>query len=198
MLEKNPNHAQKFILKAGCVHFTSQPSPSACDIKVLILLYTAEKRAYLGFIPNDQTAFVDRLRKVIQHQKSTQAIRQGQGPVPGGGPNPVGPGGMGSPAGMSQMQPPTQQQPQQPGMMMTTQTNPMVMGGVQLTQNNVPGQMQPQMPMGQQRAMQPGFEVPKIHICAHLNRCLKKLLKNHFTFSLIFNHFHRTIYKNWQ
>lgn len=77
---------------------------------------------------------------------------------------------MGSPAGMSQMQPPTQQQlqqqqqqqqsqqQQQPGMMMTTQTNPMVMGGVQLTQNNVPGQMA----MGQQRpqmAMQPGFEV---------------------------------------
>lgn len=48
----------------------------ACDIKVLILLYTADKRAYLGFIPNDQVAFVDRLRKVIQQQKSTQQMRQ--------------------------------------------------------------------------------------------------------------------------
>lgn len=57
--------------QAGCVHFTSIP-PSACDIKVLILLYTADKRAYLGFIPNDQAAFVDRLRKVIQQQKSNQ------------------------------------------------------------------------------------------------------------------------------
>lgn len=62
---------------AGCVHFTSIPSPT-CDIKVLILLYTAEKRAYLGFIPNDQVAFVDRLRKVIQQQKSTQMMRQAQ------------------------------------------------------------------------------------------------------------------------
>ncbi|KAI5703346.1 hypothetical protein M8J75_010664 [Diaphorina citri] len=54
---------------AGCVHFTNSQVTQACDIKVLILLYTAEKNAYLGFIPNDQTAFVDRLRKVIQHQK---------------------------------------------------------------------------------------------------------------------------------
>jgi hypothetical protein len=46
---------------------------------VLILLYTAEKRAYLGFIPNDQAAFVDRLRKVIQQQKTTSALtRQAQ------------------------------------------------------------------------------------------------------------------------
>lgn len=60
--------------QAGCVHFTSVPAVPTCDIKVLILLYTTDKRAYLGFIPNDQTAFVDRLRKVIQHQKSTQAL----------------------------------------------------------------------------------------------------------------------------
>lgn len=47
-------------------------------------MYTNEKRAYLGFIPNDQTAFVDRLRKVIQQQKSTQMMRQTQG---GAGPS---------------------------------------------------------------------------------------------------------------
>lgn len=35
---------------------------------------------FMGFIPNDQTAFVDRLRKVIQHQKSA-SIRQGQVPM---------------------------------------------------------------------------------------------------------------------
>ncbi|VVD03525.1 unnamed protein product [Leptidea sinapis] len=34
-----------------------------CDIKVLILLYTPDKKAYLGFIPNNQATFVDRLRK---------------------------------------------------------------------------------------------------------------------------------------
>ncbi|XP_054259504.1 mediator of RNA polymerase II transcription subunit 25-like [Macrosteles quadrilineatus] len=96
---------------AGCVHFTSL-STSACDIKVLILLYTAEKRAYLGFIPNDQAAFVDRLRKVIQHQKTSQAMsRQGQGGAPGQAPgmNPAqgvqqGASGMGGPmaGGMQQ------------------------------------------------------------------------------------------------
>merc|ERR550519_1717587 len=56
---------------AGCVHFTG-----TCDIKVLILLYSSEKKAYLGFIPNDQTSFVDRIRTVIQEQKAGQ-MRQG-------------------------------------------------------------------------------------------------------------------------
>lgn len=44
-------------------------SPSLCDIKVLILLYTAEKKAFLGFVPNNQAGFVDRLRKVIQQKQ---------------------------------------------------------------------------------------------------------------------------------
>lgn len=51
-------------------------SPSntvTCDIKVLILLYTPEKKAFLGFVPNNQVGFVDRLRKVIQQK---QGIRQ--------------------------------------------------------------------------------------------------------------------------
>ncbi|KAI5632383.1 mediator complex subunit 25 PTOV activation and synapsin 2 domain-containing protein [Phthorimaea operculella] len=58
---------------AGCVHFSSPPQ---CDIKVLILLYTPDKKAYLGFIPNNQATFVDRLRKVIQQQKITQIINK--------------------------------------------------------------------------------------------------------------------------
>lgn len=49
------------------MHFTS--AHNTCDIKILILLYTAEKRTFFGFIPNEQAAFVDRLRKLIQHQK---------------------------------------------------------------------------------------------------------------------------------
>lgn len=65
--------------QAGCVHFTSASSSSACEIKVLLLLYTVDKKSYLGFIPNDQTAFVERLRKVIQQQKSSHAsLRQAQ------------------------------------------------------------------------------------------------------------------------
>lgn len=50
----------------------------------MILLYTAERKAYLGFIPNDQVAFVDRLRKVIQQQKINLAQNKTQGgPVAG-------------------------------------------------------------------------------------------------------------------
>lgn len=65
--------------QAGCVHFTTVPPNPVCEIKVLILLYTAEKKSYLGFIPNDQAAFVERLRTVIQRQKSSHAsMRQAQ------------------------------------------------------------------------------------------------------------------------
>ncbi|XP_047035547.1 mediator of RNA polymerase II transcription subunit 25-like isoform X3 [Helicoverpa zea] len=66
---------------AGCVHFSPMPTPPQCDIKVLILLYTPDKKAYLGFIPNNQATFVDRLRKVIQQQKISQIISKQQLPA---------------------------------------------------------------------------------------------------------------------
>lgn len=44
-------------------------------MKVLILLYTPDKRVYIGFIPNDQASFVERLRKQIQARK-IQSIQQ--------------------------------------------------------------------------------------------------------------------------
>lgn len=47
---------------------------------MLILLYAQDKKAYLGFVPNNQTAFVDRLRKVIQQK---QGLRQGAAGNPG-------------------------------------------------------------------------------------------------------------------
>lgn len=51
------------------MHFPPPPPVVTCEIKVLILLYTPEKRAFLGFVPNNQTGFVDRLRKVIQQKQ---------------------------------------------------------------------------------------------------------------------------------
>jgi mediator of RNA polymerase II transcription subunit 25 len=45
----------------------------------LILLYSNEKKAYLGFIPNDQVSFVDRIRTVIQQQKTGQLRAAGMG-----------------------------------------------------------------------------------------------------------------------
>ena len=62
-------------------------NPQACEIKVLMLLYSPEKKAYIGFIPNDQAGFVDRIRKVIQQQKTKQA--QTPAGQPGAGPAPV-------------------------------------------------------------------------------------------------------------
>merc|ERR1719392_152576 len=63
---------------AGCVHFTGN-----CDIKVLILLYSNDKKAYLGFIPNDQVSFVERIRTVIQQQKQTHPMTSGPNPNQG-------------------------------------------------------------------------------------------------------------------
>lgn len=56
------------------MHFNQTNIP--CDIRVLILFYSVEKKAYLGFIPNNQVAFVDQLRKVISQKQVTG--RQGQ------------------------------------------------------------------------------------------------------------------------
>ncbi|KAJ8922602.1 hypothetical protein NQ315_007633 [Exocentrus adspersus] len=145
---------------AGCVHFTSTPpSPSViCDIKVLILLYTPDKRAYLGFIPNDQTAFVDRLRKVIQQQKSTQQqMRQG-GPV-GPSLNPQ----VGAPPQMGVASPVTSQNTQQN--MLISQTNTISMGGGQITQNVNSGG-QPGQGMGGMigQSMSPGGIRPNIRM----------------------------------
>ena len=51
---------------AGCVYFTT----GDCDIKVLILLYSNFKDAYMGFIPRDQVAFVARVQTVIHEQEA--------------------------------------------------------------------------------------------------------------------------------
>ncbi|KAK9886904.1 hypothetical protein WA026_019161 [Henosepilachna vigintioctopunctata] len=129
---------------AGCVHFTSIANSQTCDIKVLILLYTAEKRAYLGFIPNDQTAFVGRLREVIQKQKSSQQIlRQTQGgAAPGMNPQSGSPLSVGGAPNQMIPNPTTSQ----PGQGLMIQTNPIAMGGGQITQNVVSSSGQPNVP----------------------------------------------------
>lgn len=105
------------------MHFPSISS-TPCDIKVLILLYTAERRAYLGLIPNDQGAFVDRLKKVIQQQKSSQALSKSQG-----APADSSLSMSNAPSGGS-TQPTTQQ-------LAMSQTNSIAMVGGQVTQNVV-------------------------------------------------------------
>merc|ERR1711970_640912 len=57
---------------AGCVHF-----PGAVGVKVLILLYSPYKDTFLGFMPNQQISFVERIRQVVQDRKNGQG--QGRG-----------------------------------------------------------------------------------------------------------------------
>lgn len=51
---------------AGCVHF---PSGSQCEVRVLLLLFSIKRKAFIGLIPNDQTAFVNGIRTVIYTHK---------------------------------------------------------------------------------------------------------------------------------
>ncbi|XP_065217722.1 mediator of RNA polymerase II transcription subunit 25-like [Planococcus citri] len=60
---------------AGCIQFNNSNSPDG-NLKVLILLYAADKKVYLGFIANDQTAFVERFRSLIQQRKNNQIMRK--------------------------------------------------------------------------------------------------------------------------
>ena len=127
-------------------------NPNACEIKVLMLLYSPDKKAYIGFIPNDQAGFVDRIRKVIQQQKSKQvqvfsrtvvSVRHvlillvtKQPPGPGqAGPNP----------NIAQAGP----------NILVTQTNPLSMGGGQLSAAPQPQQQQQQQQLQQPQMMNP-------------------------------------------
>lgn len=43
---------------------------------MLLLLYVQPRGVFIGFIPNDQQAFIDRLRKVIKQQKDAHAFQK--------------------------------------------------------------------------------------------------------------------------
>ena len=58
---------------AGCVYFTPM---APADVKVMILLYAAEKRAYFGFIPDDQNGFIGKLKEVMARQKEAMALKE--------------------------------------------------------------------------------------------------------------------------
>ncbi|KAL3841340.1 hypothetical protein ACJMK2_019499 [Sinanodonta woodiana] len=51
---------------AGCVHF---PTGTLCEVRVLLLLFSTRRKAFVGLIPNDQAAVVNGIREVITLQK---------------------------------------------------------------------------------------------------------------------------------
>ena len=137
---------------AGCVHFTG-----VCDIKVLILLYSNDKKAYLGFIPNDQVSFVERIRTVIQQQKQGQhPVNPGPNPQsgpPGGGqpmrmPNMVSSGPMGGPGGNMMVSQPGMMNQQAGGQVMQMQQPGGGGQGAMMMQGQAGGRMM--MSVGQQ------------------------------------------------
>ena len=58
--EQTLQNYQKFIitaclsLQAGCVHFMNTGTSSQCDLKILLLIFSPRKRAFVGLIPLDQ------------------------------------------------------------------------------------------------------------------------------------------------
>lgn len=74
--------------QAGCVHFSYKAS---CEIRVLMLLYSSEKKIFIGLIPHDQSNFVNGIRRVIANQQQVlqrnleqeqqqRGVRREQGP----------------------------------------------------------------------------------------------------------------------
>jgi hypothetical protein len=64
---------------AGCVYFTDESQfPCSSNIRLLILLYSSVRHAYLGFIPNEQDAFAERIRVVMEEEKNRKILEQQQ------------------------------------------------------------------------------------------------------------------------
>ncbi|MBZ3883288.1 Prostate tumor-overexpressed gene 1 protein [Sciurus carolinensis] len=50
----------------GCQHFSYKAS---CEIRLLMLLYSSEKKIFIGLIPHDQNNFVNGIQRVIANQQ---------------------------------------------------------------------------------------------------------------------------------
>ena len=48
------------------MHFSYKAS---CEVRVLMLLYSSEKKIFIGLIPHDQSNFVNGSRRVIANQQ---------------------------------------------------------------------------------------------------------------------------------
>lgn len=70
------------------MHFSYKAS---CEVRVLMLLYSSEKKIFIGLIPHDQSGFVSGIRRVIANQQQVlqrnleqeqqqRGVRLGRGP----------------------------------------------------------------------------------------------------------------------
>ncbi|KAK7086682.1 Mediator of RNA polymerase II transcription subunit 25 [Halocaridina rubra] len=115
-----------FLFKgmAGCVHVSPAGPAQQSDVKIIILLFSSEKKAYVGFIPLDQTSFVNKIKNVIHSAKKGQlpgALMQ-PGGVPTSNPSPAPPMMVPGNPGIQSM--PTNAGMMHPGMTPLIQQNP--------------------------------------------------------------------------
>ncbi|KAK2715910.1 uncharacterized protein LOC136043787 [Artemia franciscana] len=59
---------------AACIYFEEMELETPCNIKVLVIIYSIEKQAYVGIIPDDQTGFLDKVNEAIRMQKNRQGV----------------------------------------------------------------------------------------------------------------------------
>jgi len=64
---------------AGCIHFPSNPN---CNIKALILIYSRDHQALVGFIPNNEDSFSERLQEILQGAKRKPGVKTPKQPQP--------------------------------------------------------------------------------------------------------------------
>ncbi|XP_074594894.1 mediator of RNA polymerase II transcription subunit 25-like isoform X3 [Brevipalpus obovatus] len=59
----------------GCVQFTNKDK-SQPSMRVMIVVYTPEKKMFIGFIPQDQEGFFNKLKSIIDQHKNDQKKKQ--------------------------------------------------------------------------------------------------------------------------
>ena len=72
---RNAIHSFLVSWQAGCVHF---PPAHQCEVKVLLLIFSPRKKAFVGLIPHDQGSFVIGIRSVVAGHRSAQIKKVSQ------------------------------------------------------------------------------------------------------------------------
>ncbi|XP_018019885.1 mediator of RNA polymerase II transcription subunit 25 [Hyalella azteca] len=76
------NHLSRSM--AGCVY----PTNSNVNLRMIILLYSSEKDAYVGFIPIDQQSFIAKMKTVMHSQRAAGPLPRPNAPETASGTKP--------------------------------------------------------------------------------------------------------------
>ena len=76
MIRIMSNAQQPSQPSAGCVQFQVNPGGPGSQMRIMIIIYFEEKKAFYGFIPNEQEKFFNQLKQMVQEQKRQQMAQQ--------------------------------------------------------------------------------------------------------------------------